>query len=50
MNERKIRGGTEIYAFYEDFVCRAKDNYPLTKAYDIKFRRIEDRGGSSHRR
>jgi hypothetical protein len=43
IHERKMRDDAEIYAFFEDLVCRAKDNYHLTKAYGIKFRRMEDR-------
>lgn len=41
-NERQARGDTEIYAFFEDLVCRTRDKYPLTKAYGIRFRRMAD--------
>lgn len=41
-NERKLRDDVEIYAFFEDLVCRARDNHPLAQAYGIRFRRITD--------
>ena len=38
--QREISGDNYIYAFYEDFVCRTRLNYPVTKAYGLKFRRV----------
>jgi hypothetical protein len=38
--ERELRGNTEILAFYEDLVCRTRENYPLSKAYGIRFKRV----------
>jgi hypothetical protein len=40
--ERRTRGDEAILAFYEDFVCRTKDRYPLASAYGMKFRRLAD--------
>ena len=38
--EREIRADRDFLVFYEDFVCRARDNRPLTNAYGLKFKRV----------
>jgi hypothetical protein len=45
--EREIRADWDFLVFYEDFVCRARDNRPLTNAYGLKFKRVGS-GGRAH--
>jgi hypothetical protein len=40
--QREISGDIYIYAFYEDFVCRIRMNYPVTKAYGLKFKKVSE--------
>lgn len=40
--ERQLCGDDYVFAFYEDFVCRIRENYPVTKAYGLKFKRVSD--------
>jgi hypothetical protein len=40
--QREISGDGYIFAFYEDFVCRVRMNYPVTKAYGLKFKRVSE--------
>lgn len=40
--ERQLRSDDEVLAFFEDFVCRVRENHPLAKAYGINFKRIPD--------
>lgn len=42
--EREIRDDRDTLAFYEDFVCRTRENHPLTKAYGLKFKRVNSDG------
>jgi hypothetical protein len=42
-NERRICGDDYVFAFYEDLVCRTRENYPVTKAYGLKFKRVSDK-------
>jgi hypothetical protein len=39
-HERGIRGDDDVLAFFEDFVCRTRDNYPPSRAYGLKFRKL----------
>jgi hypothetical protein len=40
--EREISRDNYVFAFYEDLVCRTRANYPVTKAYGLKFKRVSD--------
>jgi hypothetical protein len=40
IREREIRGDGEILAFFEDFVCRIRENHPLEKAYGLELKKI----------
>jgi len=40
--EREIRVDRDVWAFYEDFVCRARQNLPLADSYGLKFKRVAD--------
>jgi hypothetical protein len=40
--ERELCGDAYVFAFYEDLVCRTRENYPVTEAYGLKFKRVGD--------
>ncbi|HEX3958851.1 MAG TPA: hypothetical protein VHZ03_19850 [Trebonia sp.] len=40
LREREVQGNDDILAFYEDMVHRIRENYPVTKAYGIKVKRV----------
>jgi hypothetical protein len=40
VRERELCGDEYVFAFYEDLVCRTRINYPVTKAYGLKFKKV----------
>ena len=40
--ERELCGDSYVFSFYEDLVCRVRINYPVTKAYGLKFKRVSE--------
>ena len=46
--EREIRVDRDVWAFYEDFVCRARENLPLANSYGLKFKRVASGKPSAH--
>jgi hypothetical protein len=42
LRQREMAGSDYVFAFYEDFVCRTRINYPITKAYGLRFKRVSE--------